>query len=657
VARQPLISSPWRLGARPSSGAAVVAASILAASILIGCREVLPYEGAFDLPIAATVLQPEVGGPFEEPVGFVANGHGGQIVPLALKQGRFLTDDPTVSFLRTNPLPTGASRRLTGVAVVAKGLREVTVWAADSAFDTLVRVPYLYDCETTPERPECEGAPAGAPVEQAAYWQPVSSPEGASLANVQVKRGYTTTELWTITFDGTDWSVEGSRSGREPERALTGQWYTTDLHRLSFTIRGTASPGDQFVVRTQSGLTEHDVGGTPTALVASPDHQLLAVVVQDQVLDRPFVRWFDLEEREVVGEVTLAEDAQPHRLSWSEDGVLLIADAGHPAVWEVEAGGTVALEHPTPWPTLDVTALDGEDRRRLYVVPLDSGSLWLMDRDTDELLDVNAALPGIQGLPFTASVMGIEAIPRPYLMPEYTDDAIRRTDRSVALVMSNNRIVYAHEETGCLVQDNLGPRTEPTQSSLSAGYDYAWSWSNNEVGAPFLEDQGASGRHVSVNACAGIAPTEQWRLTFDEILQAWEVRGSVSGVQEALVIEDVRYLSDGGEISFVLRSGVTPTRDGWAITFDVNAGSAQATGDLDNPPDGIPEIALGVASDPSYYEYRVGLAGPIGDHEGAGWYPVDVRPLLLVLGSSTNQVARVDPQEEPPGAGVELEWQ
>lgn len=626
-------------------------------ALVAACRDPLPYEGAFDLPIAAAVLQPEIGGPFQEPIGFVANGHGGQIVPLALKQGRFLTDDPTVSFLRTNPLPTGASRRLTGVAVVANGLREVTVWAADAAFQTLLRVPYLHDCEAVPERPECEEAIAGAPVEQAAFWQLVEAPEGASLANVQVKKGYTTTERWTITFDGAAWTVEGSRSGRQPTSAVTGQWYSTEQHRLSFTIRGAAEAGDTFVVRTQSGLSEHDVGGTPIALLASPDQSLLALVVHDRALDRPFVRWFDPVERELVGEVTLPDDAWPHRLAWSEDGALLVADAEHPAVWELEPGATTALEHPFPWPTLDVAALDGPDRRRLYIVPEDSGSLWVMDRDTGELLDVNAALPGTQGMVFTTSVMGIEAIPRAHRMPEYTDDGIRRIGRSVAVVLANNRVVYAHETSGCLVQDNLGPRTEPNQETLSAGYDYTWSWSSSQVGAPFLEVQGASPRHVAVNTCAGIAPTEQWRLTYDEIAQAWRVRGSISGDQVALAYEDVRYLSDGGEVSFVIRAGVAPSRDGWTLLFDVNAGTAQATGDLDDPPDGVPEIALGVATDPVYYEYRVGLPGPIGDYAGEGWYHEDIRPLLLLPGASSNQVGRVNPQAQPSSGGVELEWQ
>ncbi|MEZ4241998.1 MAG: hypothetical protein R3F59_38770 [Myxococcota bacterium] len=640
-----------RQSLKPWVGAALCAIAVPS------CDKPLPYEGSFILPIDAAVLQPEVGGPFEEPVGFVANGHGGEILPLALKQGRFLTDDATVSFLPANPLPTGGMRRLTAVAVVAPGVREVTLWAADAAFGTLLRVPYLFDCEATPDRPECADAHAGEPVEQAAYWQPVEVPDGVHLRSVQVKRGYTTTETWTLTSDGASWGVEGSRSGRQTERAVPGEWSTTELHRLSFVVNETGTAGQQVVIRTESGLSEHDVGGIPLDIATSPDQSLLALIVQDRALDRPFVRWFDPAARELVGEVALPDDARPGRLSWTPDGALLVSDAQHPAVWELAVGATDALEHPTPWPTLDATALDGTDRRRLYVVPLDSGSVWLMDRDTDELLDVNPSVEGVQGMTFTASVRGVEAIPRPYLMPEYTDDGIRRIGRSVAVVLSSTRVVYVHEETGCLVQDNLGPRTEATQATYASGGDYATSWANTVTGGPVLELDGASARHVVVNDCAGIAQSESWRVTYDQNVGAWRVHGALSGDQVGLAHEDERYLSDGGEVSFVIRSGATPSRDGWTITFNVNAGSAQATGDLTDPPDGIPEIALGVSADPVYFEYRVGLPGPIGDAEGEGWYREDIRPLLLVAGSTSNQVGRVDPQNEPTGAGIELEWQ
>lgn len=636
------------------------ARALALAAALAGCTKDLPYDGSFELPIAAAVLQPEVSGPFLEPIGFVANGHGGEITQLALKQGRFLTDDATASFLRTNPLATGGLRRLTSIAVTSGSRDEVTVWAGDATEGTLVRVPYLYDCALTPDRPECEAdGGSGAPVEQGAYWEVTEEPGTAELTDVVVKKGYTATELWTITYDGASWIVDGSRSGRQSETALTGLPYSSELHRLGFTItdaQGRAEVGDRFVVRTENGLSEHDVGGTPLDVTASADLGRLAIIAHDRVADRPFVRWFDPVTRTVTGEVALPADAWPHRLAWAEDGSLLIADREHPAVWEVAVDDTAAIEHPTPWPTLDVAALDGADGiRRLYVAPIDSSGLWLFDRDTDLPIDVNAAVEGDQGLVFTSSVLGIEALRRPYQTPEYTDDGIRITARSVAVALSSNRIVYAHEDTGCLVQDNLGPRTQAVSGGYTTTGDYSSSFASTTVAVPVLELQGSSGRSVSVNACGGIANSEQWELVFDAIAQAWRVKGNLSGEQLGLAYENERYLSDDGAISFVIRSGATPTQEGWKISFAVDAGTAQATGDADG--DGNPEIALGVTSDPTYFEYRVGLAGPIGDAEGEGWLLEDIRPLLLVPGASSNQVGRVDPQKQPPSAAVELEWQ
>jgi hypothetical protein len=618
-----------------------------------GCEKPLPYEGLFQLPQSSAVLQPEIGGPFAEPIGFVANGHGGEIVQLALKQGRFLTDDETAGFLRTNPLATGGLRVLSSVAVVAPTVHEVTAWAGDQRWGTLLRVPYLYDCDRTPDRPECEGALPGDPVEQDAFYRLVSSPGTAEIHDITVKKGYTTTEEFTVTYDGTVWNVVGSRSGPQAN-AVTGLWYTSDLHRVSFTITdpgGKAQPGDAFVIRTENGLSENDVGGTPLAILTSPDQSLLALIVQDRTDGRPRLRWFDPEAREVVGDVTLAADSAPARMSWAEDGTLLVSDTAHPAVWEVAPGDAVALEHPMPWPTLDVTALDGDDLvRRLYVVPVDGHSLWVYDRDTDEPFDVNATLPGDQGMEFTANVTGIEALRRPYWMPEYSDDGIRLTGRAVAVALSSSKIVFAHEETGCLVQDALGPRTDQSSQSYLGLSDVSTTYLTTYPTAAQLDIQGSSGRHVVVDACAGIAPSQSWTVTYDQNVQAWRVHGGLSGEQANLAYEDVRYVSDDGGISFLIRSGAVPSRDGWRIDFVVNDGVAEANGDSNG--DGLPEISIGEGADPVYFDYRVGLRGPEDDHQGEGWYPVDIRPFVLVPGASTDTVGRIDPQD----AEIEVGW-
>ena len=101
----------------------------------------------------------------------------------------------------------------------------------------------------------------------------------------------------------------------------------------------------------------------------------------------------------------------------------------------------------------------------------------------------------------------------------------------------------------------------------------------------------------------------------------------------------------------MVRAGTSPSRDGWTIRFSVDPGGASATGDNDG--DGVREGSIGVGGDPVYFAYRVGLAGPVGDADGEGWYPVDIRALALVPGSSADEVARVDPQRAALEVGCE----
>ncbi len=611
------------------------------------CAEPEPYTGGFDTPIAVAVLAPELGGPFREPVGVVANRHGGQLVPLALKQGRFLAEDPTASFLRGNPIATGALRVLGAVAVTAPTLAEVTVWAGDERYATLLRADWILDCDAAPDRRECRGPRiAGVPVEADLAVRLVSSPDGAALDGLDGKRGYTATETWTITADGEVWWVEGSRSGRQPEPAIPGEPWSAEQHRLSFTLRDPAPrarAGDAFVVETDAGVREIDVGGAPVALLAADDQRTLAAIVRPADAG-PSLAWFDTLT-ETLTPVALPADAEPGRLAWTEDGRLLVSDLGRPAVWEVEVGATTAREHPLPWPTLDVAELGGV----LFVAPADGRSVWRLDRATDELLDTNAAVPGVQGLRLTSNVTGLEAIRLPYLMPEFDDSGVRRQGRSVAVALSSGAVVFAHEETGCLVQSSLGPRTVYDPNSLFQDYSTTF---DSVAGGPSLEQNGASTRHVVVNDCAGVAPAEQWTLRYDEVRQGWVVTGSFSGEQAALAREDERYLSDGGEVSFVIRAGALPTRDGWVIRFSVDSGVAAATSSsADNP---LRQVSVAVSGDLTPAVWRAGLPGPIGDHEaGEGWYAVDLRTVLITPAAATNEVGRVDPQT----AVIDVGWE
>ena len=169
------------------------------------------------------------------------------------------------------------------------------------------------------------------------------------------------------------------------------------------------------------------------------------------------------------------------------------------------------IEHPTPWPTLDVASLDGADGiRRLYVVPIDSSALWLFDRDTD----CHRSEPGRpvdQGMSFTRACSASRRSSG-YTAARVHGRQVRVAGRSVAVVLANNRVVFAHEETGCLVQDNLGPRTETTPRARSLGSETTIRATSPRSRAPRRSrPRHLPGRHVLVNTCSGTAPPRSGR--------------------------------------------------------------------------------------------------------------------------------------------------
>lgn len=636
MARQPLTRSS-------AFGSTLFAGWVLVA----GCTLDPAYEGAFELPTAVAVLQPETGGPFEQPVGFVANAIGGNIILLDLKFGRFLTDDPTASFLRTNWLPTGGTRLLAAVAPYAPAPDQVTVYAADRAFETLLRVPYIVGLDA-------QGFPIDGFIDAAGELQegPVITDVrelvsgSATLEDLEVKDGYTTTETWVVEFVPSrgGWLVTGSRSGMQGNLAVPGLPYFTDQRRLAFTLQGEGTEGDRFEIDTDSGIREIDVGGIPYQLAMSPDQTTLAMSVgAADNLDQAALRFFD-PASEALTDVALPADAEPARLAWSPDGFSLIAsDANLPAIWEISADGATIVQHVMPWPTMDVAPLYSLELGRLvYVVPIEGQEVWIYDLDAGAFLDVNAAVPGDQGMPFESPVLGIEAIPLPHLYREVTDDGVRRSGRSVAVSLHEGEVVFMEEGSGCLLQDELGPRTN-IDGSIGQTTDVFTNFADDIPFSAFMQQNVENTRHVVVNSCAGIASNEAWSLRFDRNVAAWVVDGGLVGEQENLAFEDERYLSDNGEVSFVIRAGSVPSQEGWEMSFTVIDGVLAANGDNDN--DGRRDVPMDVPGDPAFFYYEV---GPV---EGA-WALVDLRAFVLVPAQAADVVGRVDPQE----GDVEIRW-
>lgn len=606
----------------------------LAVLAMAGCTDDTTSSSTLEVPSGVAVLQDGDTSPFEEPIGYVASEHGGRIVMLALKQGRYLTDDPTASFLRAAWLPTGEARLLADVEVWAPELGTIDVFAADKATERLLRVPHVVSLDEAGrpvEYPPSHDAPTLVDVDG-------SGGDTATLTEIEVKHGYTTTELWTAEYDGEVWWVRGSRSGVQEDPATPDEHWVASERAVAFTVTGTATAGDQLTLQTHSGVVEYDVGGMPLELAMAPDQSTLAAVVHDRELDAAVVRLIDPATGLVTDTLALAEDSEPLRLAW-EGSTLFVADGGHPAVWEVT--DATPVEIPLPWPVLDVAPLRDGDDAWLHVAPLSGWYVYVYDRNAGALVDVVPSTPEVDGLRMTAPVRGLEAIPHDFPWPEVDNGGVNLAGKAVAISLYSGRIVFGEAGTGCLIRDEYGPRTSPGQYG---SLDYSTSYTSSS--GPWLEENETNDRHVQVSACGGLALPEGWTLRYSEALQAWEVEGSTSGPQERLAYEDQRYMTDGGELSFTIRAGTTPSQDGWTIELSVAQGLLQANGDNDG--DGsisADEPHMDLPGDPTYFWYEVGPTG-------GGWDTVDSRPFVLFADEGANLAGRV----EPPTGEVEVVW-
>ena len=605
---------------------------ILVLALLTGCLNPEPYEGMFDLPAAATVLPATHMAPFSEPVGYVANRFGGRIGILALKQGLFLSDTPTASFVRGAPLATGANRTLTSVAAWSPSDGEIHVFAGDSTYNTLVRVTHVesVDASGYPQR----GALTWG---DATFTDADGSGDSPKLTDLTFKLGYSATESFRVERRESGWWVTGSRSGVLPGPVELGLPYLGERRNISFTLEGDGTPGDFFEVAVDSGLLEYDVGGAPEHLLMSPDQSRLAVVVSNDE-GRAFA-WFD----PATGEATHVDlgGGEPDRLAFSPDGsALYVADTALPAVhvWSSESDTFSSIT--LPWPIDDVAPMVREDgSTMLYVHPIHANQVWLLDVDTGELIDVNPFTAGVQGMQFQEPVRGLASVHIPVLLQTRDANNERIMGRSVGVSLQNDRVVFMAEETGCLVRSAFGPSVAP-YTDLSGSVDYVDNFRSVVESPPYLASDAWYGEAVSFPACGGLTQKEEWRLTYRSMLGGWEVEGDVSGVQQNVAYEDTRYVSDAGEFSLMVRSGGTPSRDGWRMEFRATPGVVEATGNNLSQSSGR-NITLALPADPVYFSY---LAGPAGEQTE--------RPYLLVVAEGADLAARVHPGD----GNVEATW-
>lgn len=587
---------------------------------LAACTDEIEYEGAFVVPTPVGVVAPDAATPFgEEPVGYVASQIGGSIHALALRQGRFLNDDATASFLRASPLATGGARVLTSVSPWAPSSDRITVFAADQGFGHLLEVPHVVGVDDL------------GPLESALEISEVTSSGSATLEDLEIAQGYAATETWTLTFDGTRWWVEGSRSGAQEFPAEPGEaWSSADLG-ISFTVVGGTEVGETITFSTDSGLIEHDLDDAPVSVSTAPDQSLVALITADDAGDG-HLAWWDPTAGALAGQVTLPEGADPVRMTWSED-TLFVADGGLPTVYTLAIGETEPEVIDLPWPVLDVAP--APETGMLWVVPVSGSSVWGLDLETGALRDLNPWRDGVDGLEVYSAIQGIEAVPMRTALPELDDEDVTRWGHALAISLYAGPVILLDQERGCLVKSPLGPRTRYI-SDTSARGDYQVSFTTVSD-SPFLALNVTNNRHALVNDCAGIAPSEQWTLTYDSLVQGWRVEGALSGVQEGIAFEDVRYVSDGGEVSFRVRGGASPSQDGYRMVFTVLDGRLEIMGDSNGDElvtSDNAEIGFSLPADPVAITYRP-------EPGGAGWQQVDETAALVVPLQGIDTVSRV----------------
>lgn len=621
--------------------------------LLVACTDDSLVPLHFDGPIAAAWLPEDGAGPFDTPVGFVANQRNGTIVPLDLKEEHLLSDDREASFFRAAAIPTGRRRTLVDVAAYAdEGTESITLWAADAGFQKLLQVPYVSGVDA-------DGAPVD--VEPTAtdptFYDEDASGDVPTLSSVAVRAGFTTTESWSIEYDGAVWWVKGDRSGTMTHHPSSGEDFQTDNGELEFTLQGTATAGDRFELSTDSGLVEWDFDGMPVS-VDIDQGRVYSLVLSSP--PRVFVQ--EPETGEYLGAVDLPADAEPWRAAFDDHGRMWVTDANAAVLYDLRFDldpdpTTVEVDTlPIAAPATDVAwqageGADGVAFEHLFVAPAGLQRVDVYDLDAAAWLDPNPITSDIAGVPLGTTVTGLApSVDSVWLQQETNWGALPRVP-TIGVSTADGYLLQLDASTGCYVVDAQGPHGPYTSSDYDASYPWASLDDHGEQSDTSLYVDYFSltyGDQVVTSQCGGVTRTEDWTLTYESAHDGWRVEGSVSGVQSTYAQENVRYVSDTGAISFLLVSGALPSTDGDQFTFATERGLASVLG-VDTNDDGeiaSGDIAFEFPARATGFDYRTGP-------EGGGWDEVDRREFMLLPVENSDLVAKVNLDK----AKANTDWQ
>ncbi len=617
--------------------------------LLVGaCNTPLALRPTFDGPTWTDILEAEEGGPFWTPIAFVVNSRDGSIVPVDLRHNTAVSDQLGGPFLPPRKVATGDERQLGQVEAWSPGDESVDVFVVDYTHEVMVQASYLTGVDPDTGEP----IPPEHTVTDPVFVDADGSGNSATLSNIELRHGFTTTEDWTVSFDGTDWWVSGSRSGPQTRHPIVGKSWTSDNREITFTLRGLATDGDYFTFSTDTGLLEHDLGAVPLAIEAVPNSDLLLVGVWDRVLDEGSVLVWDALAGSEVGRVPLFVGAQPWRFTWTDDGTLVVGDARRSAVYfvslDTEAPEQSVVEELVTLGPVEAVAFVSQEEdelahrsgfRHLFVAPIDDNRVDLYDIDADVWVDVNPRDGVFGGLDLRSPVVGLSTVPKAVQLVEVTNQGSRVNKLVVAVTTMDGALRLIEGDTGCLAIDGQGARltTDDPSSDLVVFSDLG------ETSNPYFVSDEVTGRQVVSSACGGIARDESWSLVYDGLLGAWRAFGAVSGEQEGLVYEDQRYTTDNGALSWMILSGTRPSTDGDLFAFNID--------------DGVLEMSEVPAASNTFTTFNL-PAAPLGftmdmGPSGGGWDKDRTKAHILLPVTNSDIVVRVRPQ----GWYSEVVWQ
>jgi len=585
-----------------------------------GCEAEEQYYHRLHGPTDAAVLP--AGDIFEVPVGYVPNYRTGRIAKLDLKRIDLLVEEQVASWLDAPYLPCGADRVLDQIAVVSDGSTRIEVFVSDNRNDQILRVPHV--------RPDGAG---GFTFIDVLWTVPILlGPDGSELSagpildGLEVRQGYATTEDWTLTYHNQSWVVSGTASGIQQQEAIPGLAYETDNEELAFTVLHdgeSVEEGTSFVFSTDTGIEAFDVPGVVSDIKVTPDGSLvvasvfsydgnggLFVIRPDPLILADDMAWIELPAGTV-----------PENLGLHRDGnTLFIADSSDAnrvlevAFSEGDLESFVTEEIPVSEPVFDVAHSRDPESNYLFAAAAYGETVEIIDLDSGDPVDSNLWTPEVDPVLVGSLITGLEASNETLAMRSLTPAG--RPEETYAVVASTYA-GYMHvieADTGCQAwETSYGPYLEYMDLGSTVVYHDVGPTNDTTL----LADP-VTAESVSINPCGGIAHDQNWTLRFDEGTQDWEVEGAISGIQEGRARENLRYVSDEGEISFVIASGARATSDGDWIQFSVNDGVS-------------PVQVLELPADPVIYT-------DVYDFREGAWWEHNEREIALVPNTGNDVV-------------------